>query len=297
MAKKIKTTLLYRIDYLPNPDGSEKALKPRKYSSAEYDEEGQLLSEIKYNEDGEVEDKKVNSYDAEGRLLEEISYLGDDDMAEHMAYERDADGKVLKAYKIYQDGERDTIHYNRDAEGNLIEKITIDSFDEEEAREIIDYENKQVVLRKRYEYDELLLEESFTYDENRKMTGHTKWSAEDEEARYESSFDSQGRILHMRKLTLKGKILSEAVYHYEGDHLVKIVEKDSHGENTTSLVYDDAGNPVEQTEKNKQGELNNRAVRQYNDNKHVTSSEVWINFHGRALNQHYELKYEYTYFN
>lgn len=296
MTKKIKTTTLTRINYQPTAEGKEIASKPQKYSYSEYDPEGQLIQEMRYNEEGEVEDKKVNTYDESGWLVEEISYLGEEDMAEHMAYERDAAGKVTKAFKIYQDGERDTIHYNRDEAGNLIEKITIDSYNEEEAREIIDYENNKIMLRKRYEYDELLLEESFSYDPDGNMKTHTKWSAEDENARYESTFDSQGRIMGIQKLTLKGKQLSQVTYHYEKEQLTAIVEKDAQGENTTNIVYDGQGNAIEQTEVNKQGGINNRAVRTYNENKDVVSSEVWIDFHGRALNQHYILTYEYTYF-
>lgn len=297
MKRNIKSVTLYRQNTVATEGKNEFEKKSFKYNYTEFDESGQLLTELKFNEDGEIDEKIVNSYDDKGRLTEEITYLNEDEMAEHKAYEWDEKGHVAQAFKIYQDGERDTIHYKRDAEGKLVEKVTIDSYNEEEAREIIDYENGKVKQRKVFEYDELMLEETYEYDEKGSISEHSKWTIDDENARYFNSFDTKGHLIKTRRFNLKDQLISQAIYTYAGDQLMKIVEEDQYSTNTTTIVYNDKGDAVEQTEQNKAGEINNQALRKYNDNHDMIESEVWIDLHGKGINQHYILKYEYEYYN
>lgn len=295
MKKKIKSTTQYRTTFVyssPDSDPQEATLK---YSHSEYDAEGHLLSEIKFNEEEEVEEKIVNQYDDKGRLIKELSYLDEHEVAEHKEYEWNKADQIDKAYKIYQDGEKDTIHYKRDKDGKLIEKITIDSYNEEEAREIIEHTDDKVKSRKVFEYDELMQEESYLYDKEGNMVEHTKWTMDDEEARYKNLFDEKGNLLEAHRYDLQGKLLSKAEYIFENDRLIKIVEEDSNNVNTTTLTYDEDGNAVGQEELNKTGKANNRAVRKFNKNRDVIQSEVWIYYHGRGVDQHYIMKYDYTY--
>ena len=172
MKKKIKSTTVFRINN-PMPDQeAEKKHKGFTYNQTTYDENGQVLTEKRFSEDGEMEERTENKYDANGNLLEEITYLEGDEVAEHMTYERDGKGQVIVAYKHYQDGDRDTIRYDRDEAGRLIEKTTIDSYDEIEAREVMAYVKDKVTSRKVFEYDEMVLEESYAYDGEGKITSH-----------------------------------------------------------------------------------------------------------------------------
>lgn len=297
MKKKIKSNTLYRINtVLKGLSNNETETRKHKHSYSEYTEGGQLTLDIRYNEDGEVDEKYINKYDSKGRLLEETTYLGEHDVAEHKTYERNENGLIICSYKHYQDGEKDTIHYNRDAAGNLTEKITIDSYKEEEARELIDYKDDKATQRKVYEYDELMLEESYNYDPDGNMTSHSKWSIEYEDLRFLNEFDSNGNIIKALRHNLKGDLVSKISYTYEKDKLVHIREENQQTETTTTLTYDEKDNPIEQVEVNKKGDTNNRALRTYNENGDVIESEVFINHQGKSANQHYVIQYEYTYY-
>jgi len=297
MKKKIKSTTLHRFDTkISGSSGNKTESKGHKYSYSTFNEAGKTLLEIRYNEDGEVEEKFVNKYDAEGRLTEEITYLSDEEMAEHKSYERNEQGKIIRAYKHYQDGDKDTIHYKRDDDGKLIEKNTIDSYDEEEAREIIEYVNDKVKQRKVYEYDELMLDESYSYDDEGNITEFSKWTIEDENSKFFNLFDKKGNLVKAMKHNLKDEMISKAEYIYSVDKLVKITEENQYEKNTTTLTYDEHGNPLEQIELNREGEINNQIIRIYNDNHDISESEVFINFHGKGINQHYVLKHENEYF-
>jgi YD repeat-containing protein len=297
MKKKIKSTTVYRINTVVRDlTASDSEAKAHKYSYSSFTEDGRLLTEERYNDEGEVEEKYEYRYDDQGRLLEEITYLDEDMLAEHKTYERNGDGTVVKAFKHYQDGEKDTIDYKRDRSGRLVEKVTIDSYGEVEAKEVIDYSDKRVTDRKIYEYDELVLEESYDYDDEGNMTEHTKWTVEDENARFRNVFDPQGNLIQAMKYDLKGNLLSIVKYRYVDNKLVGIIDENQYGTNTTTLIHDDRGNPIEQAEVDQDGELNNKATRKYNENNDVTEAEIFINTKGRGVNQHYILKYEYEYY-
>ncbi len=297
MKKKIKSTTIRRTN-APATGSAElsKATSSYTYSHITYTADGQLLTETRYNEDGEVEEKYENKFDEEGRLIEELTYLDGDEIAAHKTYERDNEGQVTKAFKHYLDGEKDTIHYKRDDEGRLIEKATIDSYGEEEAREVIEYKKDKVSRRRILEYDELMLEETYEYDQDGNMVEHTKWTIEEEDAKFVNTFDASGKLIEALKQDLKGKLLSRIEYQYDGEQMTKVMEEHPYGTNTTTLIYDEKGNPVEQVEVDQNGEINNKARRSYNENDDVVESEVFINFHGRGIDQHYLLTYTHEYY-
>jgi hypothetical protein len=95
----------------------------------------------------------------------------------------------------------------------------------------------------------------------------------------------------------KDELVAKTIYSYnESGKIISVVEQTPYGKNVTSIGYDDNENAVEQVEKNEEGVINNSAKRTFNDNHDVVESEVFINMQGRAVNQHYILRYEYEYF-
>ena len=267
-----------------------------KYAYSEFDKNENKISEIRYTIEGEIEEKYINKFDENGYLYEEMNYISDDELAEHKTYERDKKGNVVNAFKHYQDGDKDTIKYLRDESGKLLEKITIDSFNEEEAREVIEYKNDKVSSRKIFEYDELVLEESYDYNDNGNMIEHNKWSIEQEDAKFLTIYNPNGTIKKALRHNSKDELISKAEYTYNEDRLTCIEEESQYGKNKTVIEYDEGGNPIVQTERNNKNEINNIAKRKYNENNDITETEVFIDFHGRGINQKYLLKYSYEYF-
>lgn len=296
MGKKIKSSTLYKHDLvLKNANDDELDWKKNKYGYTEYDDNQNIVCDIKYNEDGEVDEKNINKFDEKGNLIEELSYLSEDDIAEHKTYERDEKGNVVHIFKHYQDGEKDTIKFIRNDAGKIIEKITIDSYNEEEAREIIEYKDDKIISRKEYEYDEIVLDEGFKYGEEGKIIEHTKWTNEDEESKYVNLYNEDGNIEQALKYDLKDKIISKAEYKYEGNNLIEIIEESKYGKNITRIEHDEKGNAIKQIEENGTGKINNKATRKFNEHNDVIETEVFIDLHGKGVNQNYVLKYEYEY--
>lgn len=297
MNNKIKSTSIYRYNYPVNKQKNDDSEKGTKYSSTFFDKSGNILEELKFNEDGEVDDKIIYTYDESGKLIEMKNFYADDELAEHNTYERDAKGNIVVSYKHYQDGEKDTIKYFRDADDNLTEKITIDSFGEEESKETITYTNGKIIQRKVEEYDELTLEEKYSYFDTMILQEYTKWSVEEENARFVNRFDENGRIIKILKYNTKGELLAKTEYFYNTkDNLEKMVEEFPGGKNTSHMFYDDNNNLIRQTETNQKGGVINEVNRKYNTDNDIVESFVEINQGNSGITTRYLLSYEYTYF-
>jgi len=297
MNNKIKSTTIYRYGSPVNKQAKASKEQGLKYSTTRFDEKGNVLEEIKFNEDGEIDDRIINTYDKNGKLIDMKNYYADEELAEHNSYERNDKGHVVVSYKHYQDGEKDTVKYLYNSDDQLVEKITIDSYNEEESRETITYQAGKATQRKVVEYDELVLEENFSYGNNMQLEEHSKWSVEEEDARYVNRFDEKGRIAKILKYNLKKELIAKTEYQYnEDDSINEIVEEVPGQKNTTSMEYDAQGNTIKQTEKNQDGEIVHIVSRKYNEANELMETSVEVFNLDAGVSNGYTLKYEYSYF-
>lgn len=298
MSKKIKSTTLTKYDYLAkNIHAEEIEVKGWKYSYTEFDDKGNTTLEIKYDLNGKVEDKTKNKYDKHGYLVEEVTYLDGREIAEHKTYERDAEGNIIKAFKHYNDGTKDTIEYEYNPDGELIKKTIIDSYGEVEAIETFKFKNGNIILNEKYEYDELMSKDIFVYDEKGNITENEKWTEDDGSVKFKSFYNENNNMVKELIYNKDEKLVAKSEYSYNNNNkITEVVEETPHGTNITKIKYDDKGNAIAQVEINKAGEVNNSVERKFNENNDVIETKVFIDFHGRDINQEYVLKYEYKYF-
>ncbi len=297
MAKKVKSINLFKKDFYPSsttPD--KKRSNEYKYSTTEYDVNGNVVLELKFNSDQKLEDKFENKYNDAGILIETKHYISYKDLAEHKTYDLDKDGKIRQAFKHYNDGTKDKIKYTYDKNGNLTERIIIDSYDEVEAKDIFEYEGKNLIKKETYEYDELTSKETYAYDPDGNVVEESSWT-EEESNRRSNVYNEKGKIEKILFYNKEDKLVAKTIYSYDDqDRIIGVTEETPYGNSTTTISYDKKGNAIEQIEKNEQGEINNSAIRKFNDNNDVVETAVFIDMHGRGVNQEYILKYEYEYF-
>jgi hypothetical protein len=298
MAKKIRTITVYKYEI---PVGKQNSESPEdkffKYTYTEMSETGEVVKEEKYRADGVAEERSVRVLNEKGQMIEEILYMADDEIAEHNTYEPDEKGRVMKIKKFYADETFDTIEFRYNEQGKVTETVTINSDGEVEAREVFEYEKDNLTRKKEYEYEELVSEESVQFDESGKSIEGVNWNREDGTRRNEFTWDEQGRLTKTLTYDDKDKLIGRMLYTYNEEG--KITETDYEtvrGRVITSIEYDEAGNAVEQSETNGKGETNHTVKRKYSDQHDVVEASVFIDRHGRDLNEEYILKYEYEYF-
>lgn len=299
MAKaKTKKLTIHKYDiYYPNGPDNPPSQSGYKASATVYDENGNVVEELKFKPDGTEDEKYVASYDDKGNLMEERTYLDDDDPADHKTYERDADGKAVRMYRHYIDGTKDTVNFVYDDNGHPIRKETIDSYNEIESVEEREYDGDRMISRKVIEYDEVVLDEQLEFDQDGNLIKQTKWSVEEEDITWVNHFNTDGSLVKSLKYGPNDKLLGRSDYHYDKKGLLtRIEEETGYGKTETTLEYDQHGNAIMQKEVNQEGAINSQVSRKYNDQGQIQETEVFLDFHGQAPNQHYILKYEYTYF-
>ena len=298
MAKKIKSVTHFKMDAVfvngpENPPEFEKY----KFSFTEFDQNGNVILEEKYTPDESLTEKQKYTYDEKGNLIEEKNFLDTGELADHRTYEHDEEGRIVKEFRHYSDETKDTITYKRDSMGNVVEKSTIDFEDDLEAKDIITYKNGKILSHKRYEYDELVMDESYEYTKDGKLSRTLKWTADDENARFENNFDEHGNLVKSMKYNEKEQLIQRIITSYNSENKpIRIEEESVNGKSIMEAVYDERGNAIKQTEKDGKGNIMNQVNRIFNEDNQVTEAEVHIDFHGRSVNQYYKLKYEYTYF-
>ena len=298
MNKIKKSATLYKYDIIAEDiHVQELEVKRIKYSYNEYDQNGKETLEVKYNAKGRIEEKFENKYDDKGNLLEEITYLDGRDIAEHKTYERDNDGRIIKAFKHYLDESKDTIEYSYNDKGLLLEVKTIDSYGEVEAKEISEYEEGKLTLREKYEYDELMEKDTYVYDDKGNVIENEHWTEEGGVVKFVNEYDEQKDLVKALIYNKDEKLVAKSLYTYNDQHkIIEVVDENPRELNTTSIKYDKNGNALEQQEKNREGNINNSVIRKFNEDNDVIETTVFIDLHGRGVNQNYTLKYEYEYY-
>jgi antitoxin component YwqK of YwqJK toxin-antitoxin module len=293
MSKKIKTVKIFRKE-LNDFESNDKRGYLQNFT--ENDINGNVIREISYLPDGEIEEKYVNIYDEKGNLIEEINYFSEDEIAERKTYERDQNGRVTEAFIHYQDGTKDRIVHEYDQNGNLTRRATIDEDGETESEEIFEFSNGKLTAKEIREFGEVVHREEFELNEAGKVALQTITEGEDDGTTV-NSFDENGNLVKHLRYNENDKLVVKAVYTFdEKGNLTGIVEETPYEKNISALEYDNNGNLISQIQTNKFDETNHTIKRKYNEQNDIIESTVFINMHGQDVDSEYTLFYEYEYF-
>ena len=191
-----------------------------------YDENGNVVENIEFEEDGSIHSKIITKYDNEGRQLEEIIWLDGEPASEHKKYFRKPDGSLDRIEISYEDGST-AIQYMKKDEANHIEEwIEEDEDGELETRELVKYDEKGNILsREVYDYRNKLKEA------------------------FEFEYSDNGSLVERRQLDNKRKLVIVTEYEYDDDkNLVFRANRNRKGvlSDFVKIEYDQKGQVVKQ---------------------------------------------------
>jgi antitoxin component YwqK of YwqJK toxin-antitoxin module len=297
MKKQIKSATTFHKE-LGSEEGVDREGKEILTQTVSFDSNGNVLEHIQYFPDGSIEDKVVNEYSAEGKLLEEVLFDQGDELAERRTMEYDEKGRPAKETKHYQDGAQDFIDYRYDEAGHLVEKIYGDDSGWTEKREVYSFENDRLTTACEFDdEDKLTGETTVVYNQEGKMEESSEWPAGEQGGRKVTVFNEKGLIDVIKQYSESGKLIARFTYSYdEKDQVTDITEETQAGTNTSHTGYDEKGQVIMREEYGANQELNHRVERIYDEEGNLISSHVFINGHGRHINQHYLERVEYVYF-
>lgn len=291
--KKIKTTLQYKEDFLPEGLSSNEIIR-KKYldNKTVYNKDGNVIRAEKHNPDGGLEEYEENKYDDNGLLVEAKTVMNGE-IADHTTYEI-VDGKTVKAFIHYLDGTHDTINYEYD-DNRLVRKTFYDEDGEMEKEVIFQTSDSHSAEVTKDEEGAVVEEKEKLYSNGRvvKEKYHDAFSGIRFGVEYE--YDEEGRERNTRRFDDQGNVVENLDKAYDNKGRLISID-DSSNEKRITFAYDEQGRLILQEEKLYDGTVISSIKRTYNaDNLHDTS-EVYINGFDRQMSQHYNVYHEYEFF-
>jgi hypothetical protein len=293
-----KSIALYRKNLLALKNSTE----PHElwlYSQSEFDPKGNLTEQSVYTQSGSLVERTIKDYDEKGFLLREKYFAEAGEQSEETSYERDENGLVVKELKHYIDGSFDTTTYNYDSQHRILLKITVNDEGEVEQKVVNEYRDDFLLKTSLFDCEgNLIRQDEFKYDEKGNSVEHKRVDNESgEDAFIVTTYNSNGRKKTEISYDEDGDIINQTTYFEdENGQLLSIVEEGSEKNLVIMFTYDERGNTIHQEELDNEGRQLVSVKREFDDDNNLVRSEVYIDGQGLTLPQHYEISFEYKFY-
>lgn len=246
----------------------------------EYDNKNNLISNILFNELGEITSHTTYQYNENGNITKIVNVDNEEDTSENKTYEYDNEGRLIKEVTDYFQGFKTILTYTYDGKN-----IRINSIDEDGSIE-------ESSLQEYSDNDNLIAESK--YDDNNKLVSKTI-----------NSYNHQLKIIKKDELDAKGRIEKSHQYYYDNsDNLIGIKTVNRKGKTLdwVRLEYDENNRPIKQVIMSGHTILlsysdNSRNEKHIDPHGNVTEDTTTItNKEGNVIEKHSpEIKLIYTY--
>jgi hypothetical protein len=217
-----------------------------------YDENGRLTEELKFREDGTIEERNVFRW-VNNMLVSHLIEMPQEGMEEEYRYTRTENGKLLKEQKFYsgEPGEATEYFYNPDGLPEKIIKYDVDGV--KEGEELFEYADKQLTVHR-------------IYDAEGKLSVVNEYVNKD------------GRPVLRKEKDAEGNLMSETEYEYDDKgNLINSVTRNEEGEivESISVKFDERGNVTEKKIRDYHPRV---FCFQYDENNRCISEEMYNAF-------------------
>lgn len=217
----------------------------------EFDSVGKVLSEIKYQQNGELEEENNYKYDVNEKLIEHHFYYVMDDARETVVMTRNEKGKLISEVKFYGTDQGARIEFEYDNEDRVIGILNYDDDSDFVSKETILYNEKGAVVSRT------------TNEADGKIISDFKFNYKSETEIEELSYDTDGKLIST----------NITIFDDKGRELTN-VEKNVQGKPISSLqnIYDERGNVIEKIYKDF---YNKRVKNQYDELDRLIVQEIF----------------------
>ncbi|HLN52162.1 MAG TPA: hypothetical protein VK212_00545 [Lentimicrobium sp.] len=259
-----------------------------------YNEDGHEIERFNYNSDGELEEHIITEV-IEGRPVNETLEINGE-VTERTTRVFDQEGRLISESRFYLEGGTDTITYEYDGENLLLRKV-VDEEGEEGEKEIREYKDGKIIKESHFDiFGNLEIEKDYEYHENNTISEITEISYRgDLPEKNISVFDESGKMIIEKKYDSKERLIARTTIKYNESNLPLIFEEEStRGKKTTALEYDNSGNNTRQEEADGDGKRISLIERTYSESGQPLTAEVIMEPTMYHAGQHYRLEYIYA---
>ena len=273
-------------------------------SFQEFDGNQNIIKEVKFHSNGEVESASGFKFDKSDRLIEEIHYFEDDQVGEIISYKLNADGKMIEIETTYADASKSVKKMSR-----FENMISVKSYDEDgelEGEDLIKYDGDGNILEEiKFDEERVMNQRTVNeYNGDRQLIGKTKYGENEEFlVRAVYDYDENGNSVRETQLNEKGKLINQIGYEYD-ENGEQIAWQNNNYLHKTN--YDKKGRVLNEETKNRVNNMvENFTEYRYNEYDKVVEErtfsmgqqyELQPGIYGRTGSDLLVTRYEYEYF-
>jgi hypothetical protein len=263
------------------------------------DENGNTLEEIKYMNDGSVEEKNSYTYDKNNKLISHVLFYELEDVTQRRVLSRDEKGNALSEEKFYGDDSGEKTLYEYDGKDNITKITYFDEEGELSSYVKVTYDEKGDVIEK------------VTFDAKNNQTGKNTYSKpadhQIEEIEFDGSekmiaktlikFTEDGKELSTIQTNPTGKLISgqQNIYDEKGN-IIKRIYKDFYSK-SLNYSYNEKDQLTSQELFDDNGSLLRKNIFEYDEEGNVSAEQTYEMDTSRGgRDKHYGIRYEYTYY-
>ncbi|MBR5920752.1 MAG: hypothetical protein IKZ56_06300 [Bacteroidales bacterium] len=256
-------------------------IEPVEYTEgyAEYDDNGHILREERYEPDGTLNTLTVNTYNENGELVQTEQYDQDDILLQKTVNKYDENQRLASQSNYYGDASEEYVtKYYYDAEGNVVkQEVYVDGNLDYVEKTATFVNGRPDTVTENDDYGNAMYVHHYQYDEKGQVTVYVRDEVQNKDRRtYEFTYNDNGDRVKDLIYDYDMKLIAKVNRTFdEQNRQTEVVEEDLDSYRRITMEYDE-DRVVKNTMFNKNGEITGWAEYEYADDGRQSMAREFI---------------------
>lgn len=256
-------------------------IEPVEYTEgyAEYDDNGHILREERYEPDGTLNTLTVNTYNENGELVQTEQYDQDDILLQKTVNKYDENQRLASQSNYYGDASEEYVtKYYYDAEGNVVkQEVYVDGNLDYVEKTAIFVNGRPDTVTENDDYGNAMYIHHYQYDEKGQVTVYVRDEVQNKDRRtYEFTYNDNGDRVKDLIYDYDMKLIAKVNRTFdEQNRQTEVVEEDLDSYRHITMEYDE-DRVVKNTMFDKNGEITGWAEYEYADDGRQSMAREFI---------------------
>ena len=256
-------------------------IEPVEYTEgyAEYDDNGHILREERYEPDGTLNTLTVNTYNENGELVQTEQYDQDDILLQKTVNKYDENQRLASQSNYYGDASEEYVtKYDYDAEGNVVkQEVYVDGNLDYVEKTAIFVNGRPDTVTENDDYGNAMYVHHYQYDEKGQVTVYVRDEVQNKDRRtYEFTYNDNGDRVKDLIYDYDMKLIAKVNRTFdEQNRQTEVVEEDLDSYRRITMEYDE-DRVVKNTMFDKNGEITGWAEYEYADDGRQSMAREFI---------------------
>lgn len=246
---------------------------------AEYNENGQIIKESRFEPDGTLNTLTLNTYNERGELVQAEQYDQDDILLQKTVNKYDENHRLAAETNYYGDATEEYVtKYFYDDKDQLVNQAVFLNGKLDFVEKAIEYQDgRQVKVIENDDYGQTLYVHQYEYNEKGQVAVYTRDEVQNKDRRtYEFTYNERGDRVKDLIYNFDMKLIAKVLRSYDAEgHQTEIVEEDLDSYHRIVMQYE-GDLVVKNIVYNKEGVITGWAEYEYDDNGKESMAREFI---------------------